>query len=303
MQDKHIQESTGIKAMLDKALQSHERLPMLEILMEKCIQQISFALRNLTSEPVDVSINQFNSLRFNDYFHDNSTNSTIAIFKIVEWENLGLLVFDNKLILLFIDILLGGKKSIKQHKDIDSQARKLTTIEQGIIRQLSKILLNELSITFEQIRTTTFTLESIETNPNFATIARPGDATIVFKIDIVINNVKSFIDLVIPYKSIAPIKDQLQQLFLGDKIGNDKDWEEMMFNTIHEVDLPIEAVIINKSTPLHEVVNLKIGDTIMMDQKNDDDVLLRLEHIPLFKCKLGKVKDKISVSLKNMIIE
>ena len=41
--------TSGIKAVLEKSLQSYDKLPMLEIIFEKFIRQLSTSLRNLTS--------------------------------------------------------------------------------------------------------------------------------------------------------------------------------------------------------------------------------------------------------------
>jgi len=43
-----ITNTSGIKAVLEKSLQSYDKLPMLEIIFEKFVRQLSTALRNLT---------------------------------------------------------------------------------------------------------------------------------------------------------------------------------------------------------------------------------------------------------------
>jgi len=291
---------SGIKAVLDQALQSYERLPMLEIIFEKFTRQLAISLRHLTSESVDVKIMEFSSLRFGSYFKTITSPSSIIVFKAVEWENFGLLVLDSDLVFSFVDILLGGKKHANQTTK-SNNSRLLTSIEQGIAKQIGEVVLQELSLAFESISPTTFTLERLENNPNFATIARPGDAIISLKIQIEIDDRWEKMELIIPYKTIEPIKEQMQQVFLGDKFGGDLVWEESLLNAIYNIDLPIEAVIINKLTTIYEVANLKIGDTIVMDQKEDDDVIVRFGSIPLFKGKIGKVENKVAVSLKDII--
>ncbi|WPY00597.1 Flagellar motor switch protein FliM [Candidatus Trichorickettsia mobilis] len=288
--------STGVKAVLDQALQSYERLPMLEIVFEKFSQHLATAFRHLTSEAVDVEIVSFDSLRFGEYFKTMKAPLPIVVFKAIEWENLGLLILDDNLVFTFIDILLGGKKNATAQVKREA-SRGLTSIEQGIVKQISEIVLTELGHAFEPVSSTTFSLERLETNPNFATITRPGDAIIVLKIKIEIENRAVYMDLVIPYKTIEPIKEQLQQVFFGDKFGNDIVWEEMIFNAIYQIDLPIEAVIINKPTPLYEVINLKIGDTIVIDHVQHEDILIRSGHIALFKGQIGKVENKVAVSI------
>ena len=105
VQEKKPTDLKGIKAVLEQSLQSYDKLPMLEIIFEKFIRQLSTSLRNLTSEPVDVTITDFSSLRFGSYFGSLENPSSIVVFKAVEWENLGLLILENNMIFSFVDIL------------------------------------------------------------------------------------------------------------------------------------------------------------------------------------------------------
>src|SRR5580693_8464475 len=60
---------TGLQALLDKSTLSYERLPMLEVVMDRYVRMLSTSLRNYTSENVDVSIDSITSLRFEDYIN------------------------------------------------------------------------------------------------------------------------------------------------------------------------------------------------------------------------------------------
>jgi flagellar motor switch protein FliM len=294
-----IKSSYGIKAVLDQALQSYERLPMLEIIFDKFIRQLAVSLRHLTAEAVEVRIIEFNSLRFGDFFKNIKNPASIVVFKSVEWDNLGLLVLGGKLVFSLVDILLGGKNYTSQANKVNNN-RVLTPIEQGIAKQISEVVLNALSFAFEGISPATFSLERIENNPNFVAISRPGDAIISLKMQIEIDSQTDKMQLIIPYKTIEPVKERMQQVFLGDRFGADVVWEEALLNAVYSVDLPIEAVIINKSTTLHSIAALKVGDTIIMDHKEDDSVTVRSGSIALFKGKIGKVEDKVAVSLEEV---
>lgn len=294
------QNFTGIKAMLEQSLQSYDKLPMLEIIFEKFIRQLSSALRNLTSEAVDVSIDDFSSLRFGNYFASLKKPLSIVVFKAVEWENLGLLILENNIIFSFVDLLLGGKKNTSSNSDIDKN-RILTSIEQGIAQQLSEVILTELSHAFDQIAPTTFNFERLESNPSLVTISRPGDAVIVLKLKIEIDEQVKSIELLIPYKTIEPVKEKMQQVFLGDKFGSDQEWERLLTEIIHDIDLPIEAVITNRMSTIKEIAKLKIGDTIIMEHDKDKDITVRTGPISLFTGKIGKVGNKVAINLKKII--
>ncbi len=292
--------TTGIKAVLEKSLQSYDKLPMLEIIFEKFVRQLSTALRNLTSEAINVSIMEFNSLRFGSYFDTLVNPFSIVIFRAVEWENFGLIILENKMIFSFVDLLLGGKKNTIHISEQESD-KVLTSIEQGIAKQVTEIVLSELSQSFDQISPTTFNFERLESNPNFVTISRPGDAVIVLKLSIEIDEQIKTMDIMIPYKTIEPIKEQMQQVFLGDKFGNDQEWESRIISSINDVKLPIEAVITNKLSTIREISELKIGDTIVMEHSKDKDIIVRSGPIELFTGKIGKVDNKVAVNIRKII--
>lgn len=299
--DNEIINDKGIKAVLDHALQSYEKLPMLKILFGRFSQYLATAFQYLTSEALEIKIESFESLRFVEYFKSLNHPIPIAVFKAVEWENLGLIVFEQNLINTFIDILLGGKKNLTNRMKRDT-GKVLTSIEQTIVKQLVDVILTEMSATFETVRSTTFVLDRIETNPNFTAITRSSDAIIVLKISIEIENRKVHMDLVIPYKTIEPIKEQLQQVFLGDNLGTDRAWREMLFKSIYSVEMPLEAIIINKKpVKLKQIAELKIGDTILIDHLPDEDILLRTEDVLLFTGQVGKIRDKVAININNII--
>lgn len=298
----HSADNKGIKAVLDQALQSYERLPMLEIIFERLVRSLTSALRNLTSETVEIDIKGFHSLRFGPYWNDVKSPNSIVVFKAVEWGNVGLMVLDQSFVFSFVDLLLGGKKNEDRNHPTDSD-RIITYIEQAIVRQVADIILSELGATFEPISPSTFIFDRIEHNPTFAAIARQGDAIILLELAITIVGHSGKVDLVIPYSTIEPIKAMLQQVFIGDKFGTDSVWEENFANRMYNIDVPVEAVIYSKPTSLFNVASLKIGNTIVMDHKESDDVTVRCENVKLFRGQLGKIENKIAVSVNQIIAE
>ena len=57
---------TGIQAIVESAMVSYERLPMLEIVFDRLLRMMSTSLRNLTSDNVEVSLDSITSIRFED---------------------------------------------------------------------------------------------------------------------------------------------------------------------------------------------------------------------------------------------
>lgn len=292
------EETTGIKAMLDKALQSYERLPMLDIVFDRFVRILSTNLRNFTSESVDVDIKNISFLRFGNYINSIPMPAIVTIFKAIEWENFGILMPDANLIFALVDILFGGRKNEKKEK---LETRAYTTIEQAIVRKLSELILSDLGASFDPLSPATFQFERIETNPRFATIARPGEAAILLQLNVDMDNRGGKIDLLIPYATLEPIRDLLLQVFMGEKFGKDTEWENHMQNETLNIPVGIEAIFNPKATHLEDIMNLKVGSTIIMNDGPNDEVNLLCSGVKMFSGKVGRIGNKIAVSVNKIL--
>ena len=70
----------GIRVMLDKALESYERLPMLEVVFDRFVRILSTSIRNFTSETVDIDIRSISSLRFGGYINSIPMPALLSVF-------------------------------------------------------------------------------------------------------------------------------------------------------------------------------------------------------------------------------
>src|SRR6202022_4823594 len=99
-----------MQKIISSGLVSYERLPMLEILVDRLVRIMSTSLRNFTSDNVEVSIDNILSLRFGDYLNSIPLPAMLAVFKAEEWDNYGLITTDSALIYSIVDVLLGGRR-------------------------------------------------------------------------------------------------------------------------------------------------------------------------------------------------
>src|SRR5688572_17214413 len=56
--------TTGLQAIINSALVSYERLPMLEVVYDRLVRLLTTSLRNFTSDNVEVSLDSITSTRF-----------------------------------------------------------------------------------------------------------------------------------------------------------------------------------------------------------------------------------------------
>src|SRR5947208_14876676 len=110
MTDVSINQNSGIRAIIDSAMVSYERLPMLEIVFDRLVRLMTTSLRNFTSDNVEVSLDRITSVRFGDYLNSIPLPAILSVFKAEEWDNFGLFTVDSSLIYSIIDVLIGGRR-------------------------------------------------------------------------------------------------------------------------------------------------------------------------------------------------
>jgi len=139
---------SGIRAIINSALVSYERLPMLEIVYDRLVRMLSTSLRNFTSDNVEVSLDNITSLRFGDYLNSIPLPAMLGVFKAEEWDNYGLLTVDSALIYSIVDVLLGGRRGTTSMR---IEGRPYTTIERNLVERMLHVILNDMSAAFDAV--------------------------------------------------------------------------------------------------------------------------------------------------------
>jgi len=173
--DVSLNDNSGIRAIIDSAMVSYERLPMLEIVFDRLVRLMTTSLRNFTSDNVEVSLDRITSVRFGDYLNSIPLPAILAVFKAEEWDNFGLATINSSLIYSIIDVLLGGRRG---QSTIRVEGRPYTTIETNLVKRMIEVVLADAELAFKPLSPVKFNIDRLETNPRFAAISRPANAAI-----------------------------------------------------------------------------------------------------------------------------
>jgi flagellar motor switch protein FliM len=285
-------ELTGVQALINSALVSYERLPMLEIVFDRLVRLATTSLRNFTSDNVEVSMESISSVRFGDYLNSIPLPAILSVIKAEEWDNYGLLTVDSALIYSMIDVLLGGRRV---GGAIRIEGRPYTTIEMALARRMIDIILDDTHKAFEPLTPVHFKIERLETNPRFAAISRPANAAILIELRIEMDDRGGKVEMLLPYATIEPIREQLLQMYMGEKFGRDPIWEGHLATEIFAADVDVQAVLHEFDLPLSRLLGLAPGETVMFDRTPSDPVKLRCGEVDLTEAIMGHIGNNISV--------
>lgn len=293
------EDTSGIMAIINSALVNYERLPMLEVVFDRLVRMMSTSMRNFTSDNVEVSLDQITSVRFGDYLNSIPLPAMLAVFKAEEWDNSALMTIDSAMIYSIVDVLLGGRRGTAAMR---IEGRPYTTIERNLVERLVRVVLADLSGAFDPLSPVTFRFDRLETNPRFATIARPANAAVLAKLRIDMEDRGGRIEILIPYATLEPVRELLLQMFMGEKFGRDSIWETHLGSELLMTNMHMNAVLDEVSLSLGDIMNWKVGSRLMLNVKPDDPIALQAGDVTLFKGKMGSLNGKMAVRVEEVTL-
>lgn len=292
------EQTSGVMALINSAMVNYERLPMLDIVFDRLVRLMSTSLRNLTSDNVEVSLDQVSTVRFGDYMNSIPLPAMLSVFKAEEWDNNGLLVTDSALIYSVVDVLLGGRKGTPA---IRIEGRPYTTIETKLVERMVGVTLSDLSSAFDPLSPVSFSLDRMETNPRFATITQSGNACVLARLRIDMGDRGGRAEVLIPYATLEPIRELLLQMFMGEKFGRDTIWESHLTQELYKTDVHLQAILGEKTVTLNEMLNWKVGTQVFFNTTVNDELELRCGDFPMFRGPVGRRQDNIAVRIEKYI--
>jgi flagellar motor switch protein FliM len=292
--DMPTQPKSGLKAMIESNVISHERLPMLEVVCERMVRSFATSMRNLTSDAIDVSLEEITSTRFGEFMNHVALPAMFGVFQVTEWENYGVVTVDSGLIYAVVDALLGGRKGSRPMR---VEGRAFTTIETMLVAKMVQLALDDLSQAFEAIEAVTMVVERMESSPRFAAIAGPSNiaAVATFRVDMEGRGGK--FSVLLPYATMEPVRDKLLQRFMGEKLGRDRMWAAHMASELYNTEVTVDVVLGEKQMSLRDVMTLKVGQTIALSHSPNDALQVQCGGVPLGRAHIGQRSSNIAIRM------
>jgi flagellar motor switch protein FliM len=218
----------------------------------------------------------------------------LSVFRADEWDNYGLCTIDSALIYSIVDVLLGGRRGTAAMR---IEGRPYTTIERNLVERMVAVVLADLSAAFDPLSPVNFRFERLETNPRFATIARPANAAVLARMRVDMEDRGGRLELLLPYATLEPVRELLLQMFMGEKFGRDSIWEAHLAGELWNTNVPLQAVLDTFEYSLRDVINWQVGTRIPLNATPQSDIALLCGDVPMFSGRMGRKGGNIAVRI------
>lgn len=291
--------SRGVRALLDQSVVNYEKLPMLEVIYDKFERILSTSLRQYTADNVDVTIMSMTSVRFGDYLNQVPLPAGIVVVNAVGLDDYVLLVYESNLIYAVVDVMLGGRKS----RPVPTSGRQFTAIERKILDTLTDIVLRDLGESFGPVAPIQFKAERMEVNPRFTVISQEANVAILVTVKVNLEGREGKMQFCLPYATLEPIREQLLQQFMGEKFGQDNIWENHLSQELYHTTMHLDAVLDEMKLPLNEVLEWRIGDTLVLNAREYSPVHMECGGVLKLVGTMGKALDFKAVKITHNITD
>jgi flagellar motor switch protein FliM len=203
-----------------------------------------------------------------------------------------ILQFDNKLIFIILDRLLGGKGE-------EIQNREFTDIEVSIVQGIINEFLSTLKDAWTNIVELSFKIKSEETNPQFVRVIPLNEMCAVIEFEMKIGQKAGKFSFCLPFMAIESVLGKLttRRWFAESEENSQENNRMLLLKSLVEAELSACVILGRTEISLHDLKSLEIGDVIKLDQSIYRDLDLNIEGNSVFKVQAGKISNTLAVQI------
>lgn len=285
---------SGLRALINSALVSHRRLPMLDVIFDRTARLMTTNMRQLTNDNVEVTLDDISSTRFGDFLQSISGPSIIGVVKSPTLDNYCLIAVDSQLVYSVVDLLLGGRRS---GSALALEDRGFTQIELALIQRVMMQLIDDLGAAFAPVAEVNFSLDRIETTPRFAAIAQEANVCSLAKFRVDMEDRGGRVAILMPHATLEPIYKLLLREFIGEANANEAAWRDHLAAGLDAATLDLKVVLAEREMALGEIGDLAPGQTIKFNANTKTIAEIRAGETVVARGAIGRSGEYIAVRL------
>ncbi|MFZ9677489.1 MAG: flagellar motor switch protein FliM [Quisquiliibacterium sp.] len=238
-------------------------------------------------------------VRFGDYLKGLRAPTSVNIVRMAPLRGYSMVVIEPTVVFSSLDSFFGGfGRGVGQLPP----GRLFTPTETRIVKIILQVLFRSFKEAWSPVTAVDFEHVSSEINPQFAQIADENDLVVLSRFESeVTTQGAGFVDMVIPYVSLKPVRDLLRsRVQTGD--GNeesDKQWRSQLTQAVHDAELDMRVVLGKFDVSLQQLQNMQAGDVMYF--KKPDYARVHIEEMPIYEVEVGAMGGQVAIKIVEAI--
>lgn len=283
---------------------SKNQVRTLQSIHENFSEVFGYYLVSKLQTLVSFQVTSVDQLFYSEFILSVSNPSCIYVFDILGTDGSGIMEISPELALTLVDLLLGGKG------DVMPKPRTITPIEQAVIRGIIEHALSDLRNAWRAIADLNFKYSRLEVEADFVQIAPSSEIVIVVSFDVKIGNSSNnfMMNLCFPTFALEEVLAKLNRQQLTTTAV--KQSKKRIQDNLHIIQqqmavthLPVIAELGKTSLTVAEVMELKEGDVIKLQNKINNEIEILIAGKRKLAARPGSIAGRKAVKIIRPLVD
>jgi len=273
---------------------SKDRLRALQDVHREFSRQISLVLTAYLRMHIEINVVSTDQLTYDEFMRSMPSPITIGIFELNPLPGQILLGISFEVLSCIVDRMLGGVGLS------ENRQRELTDIEEALARKVIERTVKTLEIAWSSILPVQSNVVGLDNSYQMIQVATSGEivALITFEVQIA-GKYFGLISLCFPYPVLENILVHLstQHIFQTKGIVATTEERQKMIQKLNTSKVDLSVLFGSCDIALADFLDIKEGDIIKLENKTNEDLIVKVNDEKKFFARPGTLKNKICVKI------
>lgn len=252
---------------------SKEQIYSLHFLHDRFARNVSTSMSAYLRSIIDLSVVSVEQFSYSEFLMSLADPTAFYALAIPPFDELGALEINPTIAYAMIDRMLGGVGKVS------TPNRALTEIEQNVIDQMVKLLLDALTETWRPIVDLAFGIRGRETRSQMLQVAAPNETVLMVVFDLRIGETRGMANLCLPVSIVETTGSHFAQAWHRVRREPNAQEREWVQESLSRVPVSLNAVlpsnltardliamvpgdVVSLGVPTHKPIDLMVGNTL-----------------------------------------
>jgi flagellar motor switch protein FliM len=236
------------------------QLRAIHVLHDNFVRNMVSSLSAYLRTYLIVNLVSVEQLSYAEFLECLPSPTCIVALGLRPYDGNAVLEINSSLIFPILEILLGGNG-----KSLMNLQREITEIEQSLLDGLFRIILRDLRESWKGIAQIDFSIDSLETEPQFLQILAPSEAVVAIAIEIRIGDSVGMMNIAMPSIIIKMMRQKFDQQWSVRKTESTDREQTRMLDLIRDSGMTMEARLDGPTIRMQDLIRLEQGDILSFD--------------------------------------
>lgn len=273
---------------------SKDHLRALQDIHREFSRQISLVLTAYLRMHIEIDVVSTDQLTYDEFMRSMPSPITIGIFELNPLPGQILLGISFEVLSCIVDRMLGGVGIS------ESRQRELTDIEEALAKKVIERTVKALEASWSAIVPVQGEVVGLDNSYQMIQVATSGEIVALITFEVQIAG-KSFglMSLCFPYPVLETVLGHLstQHIFQTKGIIATTEERQKMIEKLNTSKVDLSVLFGSCDITLDEFLDIKEGDILKLDNKTDDDLVVKVNEENKFFARPGTLKNNVCVKI------